>query len=200
MSRPALTDVTSGQQGWDTTLNDDIAILRDGPLPIVEYANSGALPAAGSNDRCLAITTDTGTIYYSDGTNWRPLASIPFGAFGAVKAVGEQLTMSGATKTSTLQFPSGSYRLGALVFVDTAVTSGDGGTDMDIGDGTDVDLYGAAIAFTGGTQTTPVSRTAQVFKELTAAENVVITCNGGTFSGGVVTVVFFYIELSPPIT
>ena len=200
MSRPALTDVTAGQQGWDATVNDNIAILRDGPLPIVEFANEGALPAAGSNDRCLALTTDTGTLWLSDGAVWRPLASMPFGAFGAIKAKAEQLTMAGATKTSTIQFPNGSYRLGALCYVDTTVTSGDGGTDMDVGDGTDVDLYGAAVAFAAGTQTDHTDRTAQVLSELLAAENVVFTCNGGTFSGGVVTLVIFYIELSPPTT
>lgn len=76
MSKPELTDITSGQQGWDSTLNDNLAILRDGPLPIKSYANRAGLPAAGSNDECIAWVQDEERLYQSDGTNWWPLGLV----------------------------------------------------------------------------------------------------------------------------
>lgn len=76
MSRPALTDITHGQESWDTTVNDNMDILVDGPLPIKEVANIAALPSAATHDRCIVATTDSGELWISDGTDWKAIGRL----------------------------------------------------------------------------------------------------------------------------
>ncbi len=70
MARPTYNIVIHGQQSWDADLNDNFTVLGSQSIPIPEYANFGSLPNAALNDRCLAATTDTNSLYFSDGTNW----------------------------------------------------------------------------------------------------------------------------------
>lgn len=74
MTRPVLANLTQGQLGADTTINNNKAKLVDGPFPVKEYANFAALPAAGSYDRCIAALTDEGVLVISNGTIWLRLA------------------------------------------------------------------------------------------------------------------------------
>lgn len=77
MAKPALLDIPSAIEGWDVWMTTNIQILRDGPLPVKEYANAASLPAANANDRCLAFKEITSGLnpgwrpVFSDGTNWR---------------------------------------------------------------------------------------------------------------------------------
>lgn len=107
-------------------------------------------------------------------------------------------TLSGATTTATGLFPAKCIRLGVSYRVTTLVTSGDGGTSFNVGDGTDVDLYGATKAFAAGTTGNLTDATADPTVWNAAAGDVVFTCVGGTFSGGVVRVVAHYIDLTAP--
>lgn len=78
MSRPTLTDIASGQESWDTTINANQDKLTAAPLPVVEYATLAALNSgapASSYDRCVAATAD-GLYWVSDGTQWVPLSGI----------------------------------------------------------------------------------------------------------------------------
>lgn len=80
MSRNTLNDVQSGIQGWDATINDNISVLQDTPLPIVEYTTIGSIPAANIHDRSLAMGNhaERGWCpFFSDGTNW--IAARPYG-------------------------------------------------------------------------------------------------------------------------
>lgn len=87
MAKPVLIDIAHGVESWDSTFNDDLAILRDGPMPVKEYNNAASLPAAGSYDRCTAFKEITGgaapgwLLAYSDGSAWRYLSDefVPMG-------------------------------------------------------------------------------------------------------------------------
>jgi len=104
----------------------------------------------------------------------------------------EELTgLSGATASTTSLIPAGAYEVHVVVRVTTLITSGDGGTDFDIGDGTDVNAWGAAIAFAAGTTTDSADWTVGPFAIL-AGGDVTLTCNAGTFNAGAVRVVAFY--------
>lgn len=71
MARISYTALASGQQGWDATINGNLAVAFDGPFPFKEYATYGALPAAGAdNVRCVAALTAEHRLVISNGTIW----------------------------------------------------------------------------------------------------------------------------------
>lgn len=203
MARPTLTDLDHEQQSWDSTVNDNNDVLVGGPFPIKTYANFAALPAAGAdNVNCLAVTEDTDELWQSDGSNWRhygPGHVNANGARGLLRVATTELTgMSGPTATWSNAVPAGAILLGVSLRVTTLVASGDGGTDFDVGDGTDADRFAAAAAFAAGTTKTPADHTATPLAWLSAALSVVLTCNGGTFNAGAVRLVAYYLQLTAP--
>jgi len=115
-----------------------------------------------------------------------------------IKMAMTTVNLTGASTTATGLFPAKSYHLGVTARITTGVTSGDGGTSIDVGDGTDVDRYAAALGFTVNGTVDMSLATADPTGWLSGAGDVVFTCNAGTFSGGVVRVVAHYIDLSPP--
>lgn len=108
----------------------------------------------------------------------------------------ELTSLSGATATFSNVFPIGTLPLGVSTRVTTLIT---GATSFDIGDGTDVDRWGAAIAVAAGTTTDAKDFTV---KSLTwggaSAQSVVLTANGGNFTAGAIRIVGYYLNLVPP--
>ena len=102
------------------------------------------------------------------------------------------VTCSGATSTATNLYPAGVFRLGATVRVKTLIT---GATSFNVGDGTDADLNGAAIAVAVGTRTTSADFIATTQP---ASRNVVLTAVGSNFTAGVVTVTAHFLRLLGP--
>lgn len=100
--------------------------------------------------------------------------------------------LTGATATATALVPAGSFVLGVTVRVTTTIT---GATSFDVGDGVDVDRWGAAIALPAGTTTSIANFTANGFGQFTAANNVVLTANGANFTGGAVRITVHYFNL-----
>jgi hypothetical protein len=204
MARPALTDLVSGQQSWDATVNLNNDVITEGPFPPVQYATVTALLAvnAALYEDCLATTDDTHEVWASDGTSWRVVGHLgPLnnnGARGRDFTEANELTLSGADETWTGAFPAGSFDRAVSLRVTEVVTSGDGGTSFDVGDGSDQDRYAATVAFTNGTTKTPANATAAFDAGTAAAGNVVITCVGGTFSGGKVRLIVTYRTLTAP--
>jgi len=81
MARPNFSPVLldSGTEGWDAEVDDNFAaakeVFQDGPIPLKEYANVGALPAAAQYDRCACMVNLGGavgwTIAISNGAAWQ---------------------------------------------------------------------------------------------------------------------------------
>jgi hypothetical protein len=200
MARPTLTDLAAGQLAAESTINDNNAVITGGPFPIKQYANFAALPAAGAdNVDCLAATEDTDELWISDGSAWRTIGGGHLNANGArgrlVVATTLLSPMAGATMTWAGAFPAGSRAIGVSLRVTTLVT---GATSFDVGDGTDVDRYAAAVALAAGTTKTPANATADPGGWRAAAGDVVLTANGSNFTGGAVRVVALYEELTAP--
>ena len=201
MSKPALLDLVSGQQGWDARVNDNNAKLRDKPMPVKEYASLAALIADAdptTHDRCVAALTD-GTLWISNGTSWVPVeGGSTNGAYSSRKTnEAASGALSGASYTFTDLFPANVIRIGVSLRVITAIT---GATTFDAGDGTDVDRYGAALAI--------ALDTVADFSDATAdpssggwngsTGDVVLTANGSNFTGGEVRAVAHYFEVAAP--
>lgn len=86
--------------------------------------------------------------------------------------------------------PAGAIVTGLTARVTSAVT---GATTFDIGDGSDVDRWGAAIAPTITTTTNSSDWTDTAIKADTAAKDIVLTPNGGAFTGGNVRLTVHYL-------
>lgn len=112
------------------------------------------------------------------------------GAFQHVMSSLSLTCASGSTCTSSGAIPDGAMVRSVRIRVNTAVT---GCTTIKIGDGTTTDLWGAAIPVTLATTTTSADYTAASAVGLrTSATDIVVTCNGGTFSAGVIGITLDY--------
>lgn len=97
-----------------------------------------------------------------------------------------------ATKVTSGLVPDGAFLLGITTRVTTTATNC---TSVSIGDGSDVDMFGATTAITQNTTTTNADATAQFARSpATAAMEVTITANGGNCYTGVWAVTAHYIN------
>ena len=190
MSRPALNDMDTGVNAWNGIANDNFAKLANAPLPFKEYADFASLPAAGSYDRCVAVTISPPKAWISNGSAWLPL--------GLDVAVHQTAALSGASVTWTAAFPAGVRRVGVAGRVTTAVT---GATGTNVGDhaAADPDRYAANVAVALGT-TFKDAATADPGGWSSTAQDVVLTAVGPNFSGGVFRLYAFYIATFAPVS
>jgi hypothetical protein len=184
--------VTGDYQPADAGLTA-IAALSDADSNVIVgsaggwVAESGATArtslglGTGDSPQFTAVAVATATVTGAHGqTSARTLAMVQSGA------------MSGATLTLTNLIPAGSVVFSVTVHPTTAIASGDGGTTYSVGDGTDVDRWGAAIAFAA--DVTLANATITSIPIYAATTSVVLTCDGGkTFNAGVVRVTVHYL-------
>jgi hypothetical protein len=104
-------------------------------------------------------------------------------------------TTSGATVTATNLIPAGALVLGVTTRVTTAVT---GATTFKVGDGTDDDRWGAAVAIALNTTSANTATTVTTPTIYPSATSVVLTANGSNFSGGAVRITVHYLEIGAP--
>lgn len=192
MSKPALVDISHGQQSWDTTVNANMAKLTGAPIPIKEYANLAALLAAGpapTHDHCLAVTTSPAMLWISTGTGW-----VPTGIAVAVHSTGA--LPAAATYTWTAAFPAKVRRIGVAGRVTTLIT---GATSVDVGNHAAAvpDMYANDVAVALDT-TFADAATVDPGGWSATAQDVVLTANGGNFSAGVMRLYAFYIPTHAP--
>lgn len=102
---------------------------------------------------------------------------------------------SGSTFTFTNIIPAGALLLGITTRI---VTSLVGPTSIDIGDGTDVDRWGAAEGVLAANQTSIADYTTSALQTFQVGQDVVITANGGDFTAGEIRCVAHFIILTGP--
>lgn len=160
---------------------------------IAVYDGSGWIFLTPKNG-WLAKVVDEGRVYEFNGTNWQPFQP-GITANGAATELGcdeEELTsLSGASVTTTMSFPAQSLILGASVRVTAAIT---GATSFDVGDGTTVDRFGGSLGIALGSTNQGTVGPAGNY----GTTNVVLTANGGNFTGGSVRVALHYLRNQPP--
>ncbi len=160
-------------------------------------AIGGACAAAGSSGEvCTAGDLDVGNDLVAAGSITNTVAN---GSTGLKDGNMEVLTFAAnpgdASKTTSSLIPDGAV-LNAMTT--RVTTTGTNCTSIDIGDGTDVDLYGAGIAVTAGTTTTNADATASFAKPLLAASDVTVTANGGNCFDLVIRIVPHYDTYTAP--
>ncbi len=116
--------------------------------------------------------------------------------FMKVESASTELTgLTGASVTATDLIPAGSLVLGVSCRVTTAIT---GATTFDVGDGTDVDRFGAAIAIALNTTSDLTDTTVATPPIYAGATGVVLTANVSDFTAGAVRITVHYITISAP--
>lgn len=115
------------------------------------------------------------------------------------QATTELTGLAGATMTATNLIPAGSFVIGVSAKVTADIT---GASSWDLGDGVDVDRWGAGIALTLSPVTTVdiTDFTASGFGQFASANDVVLTANVANFTAGAVRLTVHYISLTAPTT
>lgn len=121
--------------------------------------------------------------------SWRQALGHGEGAWSFLRPmVAEAVTpaLSGATVTLSGIIPARAIVLGVLSKVTTAVT---GAASFDVGDGTTAAKFGGSLGIAAGAVNSGVVGPYATY----AAGDVVLTANGGAFTGGVVRVSVAYL-------
>ncbi|WBC28297.1 Rnase [Desulfofustis phage LS06-2018-MD02] len=114
------------------------------------------------------------------------------GGAAMLKTVTEELAgLSGASVTTTVYFPNQCIVLGASVRVTAAIV---GATSFDCGDGSSASRFGGTLGVALGSTNQGTVGPAGNYSDT----SVVLTANGGNFTGGSVKVSLHYIELTIP--
>ena len=122
------------------------------------------------------------------------------GSFTNIKsAIATVSSSAAATLTATNLIPAGCFLMGITARITTTFGNSTGLTTFEIGDGSDVNRWGTAIARTSGTTVSLADATAQAGGWFIAATSVVLTANGGNFDAtGVIELIAHYIDLTAP--
>ena len=152
----------------------------------------GGLNAIGDGSNTTVIGTASTTQSRIYGGN-----ALTTGANGQSTQLGQSTTASptpttsGATVTVAALIPANSIVLGVTARVTTAIT---GATSFDIGDGTTANLFGDDVAVALNT----TSNNTIAPTRYATATNVVLTANGGNFTGGAVRLTVHFLTLVAP--
>ncbi|ARB06122.1 ribonuclease III [Dinoroseobacter phage vB_DshS-R5C] len=141
---------------------------------------------------------NTSTMLRYTGSAWE---EAPVGSFLSLTANGagvklssieEELTsLSGATVTSSAAFPNQSLMLSVSLRVTTSIT---GATSFDCGDSGSASRFGGSLGITAGTTNQGTIGPTGNY----ASTPVVLTANGGNFTGGDVRIALHYLEFIAP--
>jgi hypothetical protein len=178
-----------------------------GGQPTLCFKSTGAV-TWGSGTATNNSTADTGLWRHGVGTlglrfsttaqtflwhgNYVSATDYHRGALSVAKTTLSGVT--GATVTATSLIPDGALVVGVTTKITTQLGATGGTTGYQVGDGTDPDRWGVAAAVTAGTTTDNTNATATTVQMFTAANDVVLTADGGNFDGtGVIDVNVFYL-------
>lgn len=152
--------------------------------PLIRPRNITDAVAVGEGLTPVAQESINSALYYA----W----NITSGAHEISQSSQELLdSMSGASVSTTNLVPAGAYDVVIVGEVETEIT---GASDFDAGDGTDVDLFGAGLGLTVGTQFGPEDYTTTIarYDYVSSGLDVTLTANISNFTAGAVRITAFY--------
>ncbi|HEU00507.1 hypothetical protein LCGC14_0987170 [marine sediment metagenome] len=176
------TTFTQGDLLYSDTAN---SLAKLAAVAVNQVLASQGVGAAPSYTASPIVTTITATTVRQTGAN---------GQLAELKQATTEVTgMSGATVTATTLIPAGSLVVGVSLRVTTNIT---GANTFDVGDGVDVDRWGAAVALASSTTTDIADFTILNPVNYAAATDVVLTANGPDFTAGAVRLTVHYLDLT----
>ena len=137
----------------------------------------------------------TGSAWVAEAISHTELGIVtPFGGRLKLKAIEQTTTLSGASTDASTAIPIGIV-LAVSCRVTTAITGAGGATSFSVGDGATVDKFGGILPFTLGTTNRGHIGPTGYYS---GTDPLRYTPNAGTFTGGVVRSVIWYLEFTPP--
>jgi hypothetical protein len=148
--------------------------------------NINAETATNGADNIDVLVTPAGT----GGYGVRPPTEASGGGFVTRIAQAVSGTLSGASNTIAVNVPAGKRIRSVQMRVNTAITSGDGGTTWTAAYvNTPTTAIGSGYAFT---KSTKVNAIHPAYELTTDTVTITVTPNTGTFSGGVIEAFVYY--------
>lgn len=148
----------------------------------------------------LAWVQDEAALCVRIGATWVPLsmgatgtlATSPGGATTGATILEETLSgLSGAGRTSTIQIPDRAIVLGVSTRTTTAIT---GAASYDCGIAGEASKFGGSLGIAAGSSNVGVIGPQAFY----APTPIVLTANGGSFTGGAVRIAIHYLTCSAP--
>ena len=155
-------------------------ILANGFLDFNSSTNTAVMQydgASGTVGQRSGTAAQTFNVYdtYTSATDYHRV--------GIKTARATLASVSGASVTATGLIPDGAVVVGVTTKVTVALGTGSGTTGYTVGDGSDVDRWGAIVGTAAGTSSDNTNWTATTVQAFTSAQDVVITASGGNFNG-----------------
>jgi hypothetical protein len=142
-------------------------------------ADQLSLIAGGIEGIRITEASSITTVDIDAGDNAAPQV----GALTSIKSVSATVAAAtAATLTASNLIPAGSFVIGLTLRVETTFDNSSSLTTFSVGDGSDADRWGTAIARTAGTTVDLTDATASPGGWFIAANDVVLTADAGTFN------------------
>jgi hypothetical protein len=128
-----------------------------------------------------------------DGTAWRDLAGSisPNGAQAAMRVLEEELELSGADVTSTIEIPNGSICFGVSARVTETIA---GATSYKVGISGELDKFGDLLDINEGSSNFGIIGPTAFYSDTP----VIVTANGSDFLSGKVRLAIQHLLVIPP--
>jgi hypothetical protein len=193
----AVWILPAGKTGthWSSFTAGRIAYYRDGAW--VEI-----MPRHG----WLAVVKDSGRLLGFDGSAWSPFAASltetnifpapqtfasAHNASLKLDIIEEELTLSGASVTSSIAIPNGSICFGVSECVTEAVT---GASSFRVGISGETNKFGDLLGLLPGSTNFGIIGPTAFYADTT----IVVTANGSNFTGGKVRLAIHVLRITPP--
>jgi hypothetical protein len=176
-------DTAANIAGFTPAQGEIVVDTTNNRMIVGDGATAGGFPAAKLSEVLTGTTA---------------LAQLALGAFGSTFKVGileQSVTLSGASTTAGTNIPNGCILLGVGCYVKTAVT---GATSFSVGDSGAGDAYASTTRF-GSCSIAAGSASSGIISPIGiySAMPIVITSVGGSFTGGVLHLATFYVQITP---
>lgn len=182
----AIGLTAGGNEKFRITTGNELYVFA----PIFQFYSAAATLAFGAPEDIRLRRTGVGILEIANATDPQSLLHYSRDAGASNRnylhvahAVATLSGVSGATVTATGLIPDGAIVLGITSRVTTALGVSGGTTGYQVGDGSDADRWGNVTGTAAGTKTTNADWTTTTIPLFNAAQNVVITANGGNFDG-----------------
>jgi hypothetical protein len=153
------------------------------------------LVVGGTQAFTITEASSINTFDFDAGDNAAPQV----GALTSIKSVSTTVAAAtAATLTASNLIPAGSFVIGLTLRVETTFDNSSSLTTFSVGDGSDADRWGTAIARTAGTTVDLTDATASPGGWFISANDVVLTADAGTFNvaGGSCDIIIHYMDLT----
>lgn len=199
IERPLTSQSITFTAGTNTAVRANRIIQWDkGATLGTETYNLGRWVTGFTDSSTQQMTTnDGGTAYINDAP-----VDVSYEISGSVRGKSILVNCDGGALTETVNdfIPANSLILGCSARVNTVIVMGGGGATWSLGTENDAECFGTGFAKTAATMTSigsaSLSPPAGLRTTGATAEDLVLTCNAGTFTSGYVLVQIQYILMT----